>query len=78
MRVSVSPGHRFRKVPSLARRYERDRLEAACDWALTINAISYSSVNAILKSGLDRATPAGEPVTRSPAHANIRGRDYYQ
>jgi DNA-binding protein H-NS len=36
-------------VSSLWRRYERDRLEAACERALAINAISYSSVNAILK-----------------------------
>jgi hypothetical protein len=43
-----------------------------------INAISYSSVTAILKSGLDRATPVREPLTPSPPHANIRGRDYYR
>jgi transposase len=65
-------------VISLARRYETVRLEAACERALVINAISYSSVTAILKSGLDRATPVREPLTPSPPHANIRGRDYYR
>jgi transposase len=65
-------------IISLARRYERPRLEAACERALAINAISYSSVNAILKSGLDRARPVREPITPSPPHTNIRGRDYYR
>jgi transposase len=65
-------------VLSLARRYEPGRLEAACERALVINAISYSTVTAILKSGLDRATPAREPLAPSPPHANIRGRDYYR
>ena len=65
-------------ILSLARRYERDRLEAACERALTINAVTYSSVSAILKSGLDRAKPAAEPVKPTPPHANIRGSSYYQ
>ncbi|MBU6473158.1 MAG: IS21 family transposase [Alphaproteobacteria bacterium] len=62
---------------ALARRYERERLEAACERALAINAISYASVSAILKSGLDRTKPV-EPVKATPAHANIRGGAYYQ
>ncbi len=65
-------------VISLARRYERDRLEAACERALVINSITYSSVAAILKSGLDRARPDREPLVPSPPHADIRGPDYYR
>lgn len=65
-------------VLSLARRYERERVEAACERVLAINAVSYSSVSAILKSGLDRARPVAEPVRPTPAHANIRGGAYYQ
>ena len=65
-------------ILALARRYERERLEAACERALIINAISYSSVSAILKSGLDRTGPASEPVKAAPRHANIRGGAYYQ
>jgi len=64
-------------VISLGRRFDRARLEAACERALTINAISFASVNAILKSGLDRAKPA-EPVRPTPRHGNIRGNAYYQ
>jgi transposase len=65
-------------ILSLARRYERDRVEAACERALLLNAVSYTSVSAILKSGLDRARPAAEPVRPTPAHGNIRGGTYYQ
>lgn len=65
-------------ILSLARRYEADRLEAACERALAINAITYSSVTAILKSGLDRAKPAAEPAKPTPSHTNIRGSTYYQ
>lgn len=65
-------------ILSLARRYERERLEAACERALTINAITYSSVTAILRSGLDRAPTAATAAKPAPPHANIRGGAYYQ
>lgn len=65
-------------ILSLSPRYGRERLEAACERALTINAISYSCVNAILKSGLDRSSQADEPAKPAPSHINIRGSAYYQ
>lgn len=65
-------------ILSLARRYETDRLEAACERALTINSVTYSSVAAILKSGLDRTKPQTAPAKPTPPHANIRGGSYYQ
>ena len=66
-------------ILSLARRYEAERLEAACERALAINAITYSSVTAILKSGLDRGkTGKDEPAKPTPSHTNIRGSTYYQ
>ncbi len=65
-------------VISLSRRYEPDRVEAACERALTINTTSYSSLAAILRSGLDRAWPEREPLLPLPPHANIRGPDYYR
>lgn len=80
MRERPHPEQGYRSamgILALARRYERQRLEAACERALAINAISYSSVSAILKSGLERATPV-EPVNATPAHTNIRGGGYYQ
>jgi transposase len=65
-------------VLSLARRYKADRLETACERALTINALSYSSVANILKSGLDQAPPMSEAIKPAPPHGNIRGKTYYQ
>ena len=61
----------------LARQYGAARLEAACDRGLDIGARSYSSIQSILKHGLDRrpAKPArqGELL---PDHPNIRGSRY--
>ena len=82
VRARPHPEQGYRSAMALspwARRYQTpNRLEAACGRALTIDAISYSSVNAILKSGLDRTSPAAEPVKPTPPHANIRGGTYYQ
>ncbi|WP_425351783.1 Mu transposase domain-containing protein [Mesorhizobium mediterraneum] len=64
-------------ILSLSPRYGRERTEAACERALLINAITYASITAILKSGLDRASSA-EPAKPTPPHANIRGSTYYQ
>lgn len=62
----------------LEKKYEKDRLEAACKRALAIGSPSYKSVKSILKTGLDKqqllTTPESEPVD----HHNIRGADYYQ
>ena len=38
----------------LGKRYERERMLAACQRALQIGSTSYRSVNAILKNGLDK------------------------
>lgn len=63
----------------LGRTYGSDRLEAACQRALALQAFSYRSVQSILKTGLDRQpllTPVPEPPVRD--HANVRGADYYR
>ena len=62
-------------IIALARRYQRDRLEAACERALVINAIDYSSVSAIPKSGLDRMSPAAEPIKATPLSRQHPWRD---
>ena len=61
----------------LARSHAPDRLEAACRRALEIGARSYSSVNSILKTRLDRRRP--DPAADGPAitHPNIRGAGYF-
>lgn len=64
-------------VIRLADKFGADRLDAACCRALEINARSYTSLQSILKNGLE-----SKPRTRAteePAitHLNIRGADYF-
>jgi transposase len=65
----------------LSKRYESERLEAACARAHRAGARSYRHVDAILKTGLDRQ-PEPESVS-APArpsvseHENVRGAAYY-
>jgi transposase len=65
----------------LAKTFGRERLEAACERALTINAHSYTSLHSILKNGLDRKPrPHATAKTKEePAitHPNIRGSQYF-
>lgn len=80
MRERKHPEQGFRTclgIIRLAKTFGRDRLEAACERALQINARSYSSLHSILKNGLDR-TPRHR-ATDEPAitHSNIRGADYF-
>ena len=64
----------------LAKRYGSPRLEAACARAGAVEARSYRHVDSILKHGLDRlARPAtSSPLTLTPVHEHVRGRDYYR
>ena len=61
----------------LSKSYGDDRLEAACQRALHIKAMSYRSIESILKNNLDKrpllTTTEAPPVN----HDNIRGADYY-
>jgi transposase len=63
----------------LARHYGAERLEAACDRGLDIDARSYGSIQSILKHGLDRRPPSPAPAQGEllPDHPNIRGPRYY-
>jgi transposase len=62
----------------LAERYGAERVDAACARALTARALSYRSVESILRHGLD-AEPLERPVLRPhPRHANLRGATYYR
>jgi len=61
--------------------YSAERLNLACQRALTYKAYSYRSVINILEKGLDK----GESLSLAPSsalavtrnHENIRGADYY-
>ena len=61
-------------------RYGERRLEAACRRALSVRALSYRSLDSILKNGLDqKPLPAvGIRPTDRRHHENLRGSDYYQ
>ena len=66
-------------IMRLGRRYGPERLEAAAARALAIRALSYRSVESILKGGLDGLPlPGSEPVTTIGDHANVRGPGYYE
>lgn len=65
-------------VFGLSKRYGEDRLEAACARALAIGSPKRKTVQSILEAGLDRHADlfpaAAAPL---PAHANVRGPEYY-
>ena len=62
----------------LARTYGAERLEAACARAMSIRSPRFKTVDAILKSGMDRQPLHTAPTQASlPLHENLRGPDYY-
>ena len=65
-------------ILNLAKRYTKERLEAASERALAFGIHSYKGIKNILDEGLDRV-PLEEPASkRLDPHANIRGSSYYQ
>ena len=62
----------------LGKSYGEQRLEAACDRALQINALSYRSIESILKNGLDQKPLKNKDDNSEPIrHSNIRGPEYF-
>jgi hypothetical protein len=66
----------------LGQRYGDQRLEAACQRALVLDACSYQSVKSMLEKSLDRQ-PLPEsskvvPLALKAHHDNVRGPAYYQ
>ncbi|MGD9169716.1 MAG: hypothetical protein PVI97_06595 [Candidatus Thiodiazotropha sp.] len=75
----------FRRVLALlsnTKKYGRERLNNACARALLINSPTRSSVESILKQGLDQLAvessdaPAQEELDLD-THENVRGEHYY-
>ena len=65
-------------IMRLGKEFGQDRLEAACARALAIGGLSFKSIQAILKSGLDRRPlPKPSKETAVIRHYNIRGPQYY-
>jgi transposase len=75
----------YRRILALlsnTKKYGRERLNAACGRALLINSPTRSSVESILKQGMDRV-PVEIPADAVQEelcldhHENVRGEDYY-
>src|SRR5262249_35412260 len=80
LRERTHPQQGFRScagIVRLAKSDGPDRLEPACSRALEIGARSYSSVNSILKTNLDRKRPAPPADGPTIAHDNTRGPTYF-
>jgi transposase len=66
-------------VLRLAQQFGIERLEAACIRALKYNAVSWKSLQSILKNGLDQLSLAeADHVLKLPEHENLRGASYYK
>lgn len=66
-------------VIRLAKEHGDNRLDAACERALRLGALSLKSLKSILKTGLDRLPlPIHAPDQTSVPHENVRGPQYYR
>lgn len=76
----VHPQQAFRAclgILRLAKRTSPERLEAACQRAMARGVVRYRSIKFILNAGLDAEPLAPIDAVVTPAHAYIRGADYY-
>lgn len=75
------PEHGYRAclgILNLAKKYGRDRLEAACIRAEKIGGLRYKNVASILATGLDKQPIEPDKQQSLPlTHDNVRGADYY-
>jgi transposase len=77
----LHPEHAYRAclgLLSLSKRYGDVRLEAACTLALSLGTSKYTHIRDILLNRRDLFKPSDAPEWISPAHAHVRGPDYYQ
>ena len=86
LKAKRHPQQNYRSIMallSLAKKYDRVRLENACARAVQIGSPTRTSVVSILKKGLDKLSVHEENAKRDQAdahlkeHDNIRGSDYY-
>lgn len=65
-------------IMRLAKTYSKERVEAASQRALQLQAFSYTSLHSMLKRSLDRQlTLEPENSQPGPRHENVRGASYY-
>ena len=75
------PEHGYRAclgLFSLAKRYGKTRLEAACLLALEFGVTKYSHVRDILANHRDQVSQQDATQWTSPEHEHVRGPSYYQ
>ncbi len=78
--IRQHPEHGYRAclaLLSLAKRYGKARLEAACLVALELGTTRSADVREILANGRDQAPPSTTSDWVSPVHANVRGPAHY-
>jgi hypothetical protein len=79
MESKAHPEQGFRSclgVIRLERTWGNDRVNTACQRAISLNACSYKYIKLILESGGDQL-PATKQVSLSIVHDNVRGPKYY-
>lgn len=72
--------HGFRScmgIISLGKKLGKERLEAACERAMFIRGVSYTSIKSILNNNLDQKPLPQQQELLTVTHDNIRGTDYY-
>ena len=80
LRTKTHPEQGFRAclgIVRLARPHGSEAVEAACGRAAEIGALSYSSVQSILKNNLHRRRPPTPAEGPAITHPNIRGANYF-
>lgn len=65
-------------IIGLEKKYQKERVENACERGFRLGAVSYRSIKSILEKGLDHVKVYGEQQDLELEHENIRGKDYYQ
>jgi transposase len=63
----------------LGKNHGQDRLDKACEMAISIKSLRYRTIQDILRSGSDRKVRILKPTKPAQIqhHENIRGADYY-
>jgi len=81
MQAKQHPEQGFRAclgVIRMARTWGNERVEIACQRALSLNACSYKYIKLILENGGDHSRPAAsKQLSLLTAHNNVRGSQYY-
>ena len=62
-------------APDYSRSYGSERIERACDKAVSLNSVNYTTLRNILKNGQDKQpvnNSSSDADTPTPCHENLR------